>query len=186
MKPNHFGLILSIFLFLTFIVLSLIFQSTTYLYVASVCPVLIVPFLPDIRSAQYINPHQAKGAVRLIKMENKESTDSDLIVILFEPGYIKWKRGKLFFNLQDIMNDVYVKADPFAATLTVMDYDLQPHKSKRNWIGISLTQLEQRIPQLSYTTNEINRLVIRMSDLHEFLHTPKSHPVSRSGQSLGA
>ncbi|SDN29631.1 hypothetical protein SAMN04487897_102423 [Paenibacillus sp. yr247] len=185
MKPNHFGLITSSLLFLTFIVLSLVFQSTTYLYIASVCPLLIVPFLPDIRSNQFIKPNQSKGAVRLITMENKEKADSDFLVILFEPGYIKWKRGNLFFNLDDIMKDVYIKPDPFAATMTVLKYDLFPHRSKKNWVGISLAQLEQRTEQLSYTTNEINRLVIQMSDVKELLQRPIAQP-SSNRQSVGA
>jgi hypothetical protein len=185
MKPNRFGLITSTLLFLTFIVLSLVFQSTTYLYIASVCPLLIVPFLPDIRSSQFIKPNQAKGLVRLITMENKDKADSNFLVILFEPGYVRWKRGKLFFNLDDIMKDVYVKPDPLAATMTVLKYDLFPHRSKKNWIGISLTQLEQRTEQLSYTTNEINRLVIQMSDVNELLQKPVSRPAA-AGRSIGA
>ncbi|NEW07244.1 hypothetical protein GK047_14640 [Paenibacillus sp. SYP-B3998] len=185
MKSNKFGLLISLLLFLIFIVLSLLFQSITYLYIASIGPLLIVPFLPDFRSNQFINPNQAKGAVRLIKMENAEAADSDLLVILFEPGYVKWKRGKLFFNLEDVMKDVYVKPNPFAASLTVLKYDLQYNANKKNWIGINLTQLEQRTTQLSYTTNEINRLVIRMSDLNELLRLPQTKPTS-AGRSLGA
>jgi hypothetical protein len=185
MKPNKFGLLISLLLFLTFIVLSLLFQSTTYLYIASVGPLLIVPFLPDIRSNQFIKPNRANGAVRLIKMEGDEGTDSDLFVILFEPGYVKWKRGKLFFNLDDIMKDVYVKPDPYAATMTVLKYDLFIQPRKKNWVGISLTQLEQRTAQLSYTTDEINRLVIRMSDLNELLNLPQAQPAA-AGRSLGA
>ncbi|NOV00111.1 hypothetical protein [Paenibacillus planticolens] len=185
MKPNHFGLITSSLLFLTFIVLSLVFESTTYLYIASVCPLLIVPFLPDIRSVQYIKPNQAKGAVRLITMENKDNSDSDFLVILFEQGFVRWNARRIYFNLDDIMKDVYVKPDPFAATMTVLKYDLFPHRSKKNWVGISLPQLEQRIGQLSYTTNEINRLVIQMSDVNELLQRPVPQPAA-AGRSVGA
>ncbi|TXK85293.1 hypothetical protein [Paenibacillus sp. N3.4] len=185
MKPKTFGLLISSLLFLIFIVLSLLFQSTTYLYVASVCPLLIVPFLPDIRTSQFIKPNQAKGAVRLIKMENADAADSDLLVILFDPGYVNWNRAKLYFHLDDIMKDVYVKPDPFAATMTVLKFDLLLDRSKKNWIGISLAQLEQRTEQLSYTTNEINRLVISMSDLSELLLMPHSRPTA-AGQSIGA
>ncbi|MBD0379881.1 hypothetical protein [Paenibacillus sedimenti] len=185
MKSNKFGLLISVLLFLTFIVLSVVFQSTIYLYIASVCPLLIVPFLPDIRSNQFIKPNQAKGAVRLITMEGKESADSNLLVILFEPGYVKWDRAKLFFNLDDVMKDVYVKPDPYAASMTVLKYDLSVHARKKNWIGISLTQLEQRTGQLSYTTNEINRLVIRIADLHELLRLPQAKHASAS-RGIGA
>ncbi|MFD0697939.1 hypothetical protein ACFQZT_28085 [Paenibacillus sp. GCM10027628] len=185
MKSNKFGLLISLFLFLTFIVLSLVFQSTTYLYIASVCPIPIVLFLPDIRSNQFIKPNQAKGSVRLITMEGSEAADSDLLVILFEPGYVKWNRAKLFFNVDDIMKDVYVKPDPYAASITVLKYDLSVYSRKKNWIGISLPQLEQRTEQLSYTTNEINRLVIRMADLSELLHLPQAKTAAR-GRSIGA
>ncbi|CAH1225453.1 hypothetical protein PAECIP111891_05810 [Paenibacillus allorhizoplanae] len=184
MKPKYWGLLATLLLFLIFIVLSMKFESTTYLYVASVCPILIVPFLPDIRSNQYIKP-KGNGAVRLISMENKDSGDTDFLVILFEPGYIKWNGGKLFFNLADNMKDVYVKPDPFAATLTVLKYDLFKHRRKKNWIGISLDQLEQRTKQLSYTTNEVNRLIIRTSDIQELLQTNFKQPAS-VGQQVGA
>ncbi|MNQ83362.1 hypothetical protein D3C85_984400 [compost metagenome] len=184
MKPKILGLIATLLLFLTFIVLSIKFESTIYLYIASVCPLLVVPFLPDIRSNQYIKP-KSNGAVRLISMEDKDGGDSNFIVILFEPGYIKWNSGKLFFNVEDRMKDVYVKPDPFAATLTVLKYDLQKHRRKKNWIGISLSQLEQRTEQLSYTTNEVNRLIIRISDIQELLQTNVNHPAS-VGQQVGA
>ncbi|MDU0203907.1 MULTISPECIES: hypothetical protein [Paenibacillus] len=185
MKPNHFGLITSSILFLTFIVLSLVFQSTTYLYIASVGPLLIVPFLPDIRSGQYIKPNQAKGAVRLITMENKDKSGSDFLVILFEQGFVKWDRRQLYFNLDDVMKDVYIKPDPFAATMTVLKYDLSLHRKKKNWIGISLPQLQQRMSQLSYTTNEINRIVIQLSDVNELLQKTVSQPAA-AGRSVGA
>lgn len=185
MKPNHFGLITSSLLFLTFIVLSLVFQSTTYLYIASVCPLLIVPFLPDLRSTQFIKPHQAKGAVRLITMENKDKSDAGFLVILFDQGFVKWKSRQLYFNLDDIMKDVYIKPDPFAATMTVLKYDLFLHRRKKNWVGISLPQLQQRMGQLSYTTNEINRLVIQMSDISDLLQKPVSQPAA-AGRSVGA
>lgn len=184
MKPKLLGLLATLLLFLTFIVLSLMFQSTTYLYIASVCPLLVVPFLPDIRSNQYIKP-KANGGVRLISMENKDGGDSDFLVILFEPGYIKWNGGMLYFNLTDKMKDVYVKPDPFAATLTVLKYDLFTHRRKKNWVGISLSQLQQRTEQLSYTTNEVNRLIIRISDMQELQQTNFKHPASM-GQQVGA
>ncbi|MDR6553761.1 hypothetical protein [Paenibacillus qinlingensis] len=182
MKLKLLGLIATLLLFLTFIVLSIKSESTTYLYIASVCPLLVVPFLPDIRSNQYI---KANGPVRLITMESKDSGDSDFLVILFEPGYIKWNGGKLFFNLADNMKDVYVKPDPLAATLTVLKFDLLTHRRKKNWIGISLAQLQQRTEQLSYTTNEVNRLIIRISDIQELQQTNINQPAS-VGQQVGA
>lgn len=185
MKPNRIGLITSILLFLIFIVLSLLFESTTYLFIASFCPLLIVPFLPDLRSGQFIKPNQARGAVRLITMENKDKSGSDFLVILFEPGYVKWKSSKLYFNLDDVMKDVYIKPDPFAATMTVLKYDLFPHRSKKNWVGISLKQLQQRMGQLSFTTNEINRIIIQLSDIAEVVQGPVPKQAS-SGRSVGA
>ncbi|WNR43691.1 hypothetical protein [Paenibacillus roseipurpureus] len=184
MKSKLIGLLATSLLFLTFIVLSLSFQSTIYLYIASVFPLLIVPFLPDIRSNQYIKP-KSSGAVRLLTMENKDGGDSDFLVILFEPGYVKWNGGMLFFNLADKMKDVYVKPDPYAATLTVLKYDLLKHRSKKNWIGISLAQLQERSEQLSYTTNEVNRLIIRITDIQELQQSNHKHPAS-VGRQVGA
>ncbi|MGG1556114.1 hypothetical protein [Paenibacillus ferrarius] len=186
MKPKMFGLLASFLLFVIFIVLSLVYQSTIYLYIASALPIAIVPFLPDIRTDHFVKANRTDGKVRLIAMENKNGSDTDFLVLLVEPGYLRWNRGRLYFNLADVMQDVYIKPDPMAATITVLKYDLQLHHRKKNWIGISLPQLAQRTEQLSYTTNEINRLLISVSDLQELMQASVKRQAAVGQQHIGA
>jgi hypothetical protein len=175
MKKNTIGLIFSILLFLIFILLAIMFQSTTYLYVASILPLVIVPFLPDISSNQYIRTDKQENQVQIIKLQDKEATSSDLLVISFEPGFIDWRKKYLYFHNETAVVLTALQQDPYTASMSVLKYDLKRHPRKKNWVGISLQNLIQRTPQLSYTTEEINRLVIRMEDLNELLHLPKSH-----------
>lgn len=197
MKTNIIGLIFSTLLFLIFIVLSLVFKSTQYLYIASVCPLLIVPFLPDIRSSQTIRPDKDGSKVRLIQLQGTEAADSDLLVITFEPGYIRWQCGRLYFNPDDIMTYASLPQDELTVTMPVLKFDLLPRLRQKKWVGISLSNLAERTSQLSFTTNEINRLVIRMADLNELLgtrpegmtHLPSASAASeneRSRNSFGA
>jgi hypothetical protein len=172
-KTNTFGLIFSILLFVIFIVLSIMFESTDYLYVASMLPLFIVLFLPDLKSSQYIKPAKQGNKVRLIKLQEKEPSPTDLFVISFEPGYVQWHRENLYFRLSDAVTHANLPPDPHTASMAVLQYDLKRHPRKKNWIGVSLKQIVPRTQQLSYTPNEINRLVIQMQDIHNVLqHTP--------------
>lgn len=68
-KLSIFGLILTVLLFVIFILLAIKFESTDYLYIASMIPIIIVPFLPDIKTNQYLNPSKHRNKVQLIKVQ---------------------------------------------------------------------------------------------------------------------
>jgi hypothetical protein len=172
MKTNTYGLLLSILLFLSFIVLAIKFESTAYLYIASIFPLVIVPFLPDIRSSQYIRTDKPGQHVRLIKLRRSEETPSDLLVIAFEPGFILWQKNMLYFKIEDAVTHAALLPEDYIVTMPVLKFDLKPHPRKKNWVGISLPQIIQRTQHLSFTTAEINRLVIFMKDLKEVLNLP--------------
>jgi hypothetical protein len=178
MKSNTIGLILSVLLFLIFILLSIMFQSIKYLYVASVLPLVIVPFLPDIRSNQYIRSDKQSGQVQLFIIQGQEATSSDLLVIAFEPGYMKWQKKYVYFHGKEASVHAALQQNAYTASMSVLKYDLKRHPRKKNWVGISLQNLIQRTSQLSYTTEEINRFIIRMEDLNEVLRIPASQNAS--------
>jgi hypothetical protein len=156
-----------IVIFLGLIGLAILLQSELYLYAASALPVLIVTVLPDVRRNQYIRGEKARQAVQLNKQTNGEET---LLIVSFQPGFVRWNSKKLFFFL----NDIEQNPKPFeeakdreAVSLSILAYDLSLHPRRSGWIGIDLAQLAQRTANLSYTTDEITRFVIRMSDLEE-------------------
>jgi hypothetical protein len=169
---NIYGLILSLLLFVIFILLAIVYQSTDYLYMATVLPLVIVPFLPDIKSNQYVKPAKQGNRVQLIKVQGTEPSPHDLLVIAFDPGYLQWNSRTLYFNLDDALLYDSLKSDGFTASITVLNFDLRLHKRKKGWIGVSLKNLAERTTQLSYTTDEINRIVIQMQDLNVLLNIP--------------
>jgi hypothetical protein len=172
MKRSTYGLIISVLLFLIFIVLAIKLESTAYLYMASVFPLIIVPFLPDLRSSQYIRTDKPNQLVRLIKLRSSEGATGALFVIAFAPGYVNWHKNHLYFNFEDAVTYAALLPEDYIVTMPVLKYDLKRHRRKKNWVGISLPQLKQRMKQLSYTTKEINRFVIQMEDLNEVLELP--------------
>ncbi|SEC54180.1 hypothetical protein [Paenibacillus sp. GP183] len=169
MKRSTFGLIISVLLFLIFIVLAIMLESTAYLYIASILPIVIVPFLPDLRSSQYIRTDKPRQSVRLIKLRSSEGSTGALLVIAFAPGFVNWRKNRLYFNFGDAVTYEALLPEDDIVSMPVLKYDLNRHPRKKNWVGISLPQLKQRIKQLSYTTKEVNRLVIQLEDLNEVL-----------------
>jgi hypothetical protein len=172
MKRSTYGLIISVLLFLIFIVLAIKLESTAFLYMASVLPLIIVPLLPDLRSSQYIRTDKPNQPVRLIKLRSSEELTGALFLIAFEPGYVQWHKNHLYFNFEDAVTYAALLPEDYIVTMPVLKYDLKRHPRKKNWVGISLPQLKQRMKQLSYTTKEINRFVIQMEDLNETLQLP--------------
>lgn len=156
----------AIILFLILLSCSIFFESTQFLYAASAVPIFIVMLLPDIRQNQYIELKKDRG-VRLV---HQTAGDEPLLLIDFEPGFIRWNCNKVYFDLNELSqasrnNDK--EASSSSASLSVLAFDLSLHPRKSGWVGIDLSQLTERTRSLSYTTDEVTRLVIRMSDLEE-------------------
>jgi hypothetical protein len=182
MKKSIYVLITSVLLFLIFIVLAIQLESTVYLYVASIFPIIIVPLLPDIRLNHYIRADKHSRQVRLIKLRKAGESSNDLFVIAFAPGYIRWnKTSKLYFNFDEADTYAALLPEDDIVTMPILKYDLNTHPRKKKWVGISLPQIIQRTKKLSYTTKEINRLVIQMEDLNEVLKLPVQRNSSMDG-----
>lgn len=185
MKTNIIGFIFSLLVFVIFIVLAIVFQSTNYLYTASILPLVIVPFLPDIKAGQFVDPAKSGNQVRLIRLQGNEPSASDLLVIAFEQGFVDWRRKTLYFRLEDAVPYASLQPEPYTVSIAVLGYDLKKHPRKKNWIGVSLQNIAGRTKHLSYTTNEINRLVIQLQDIRDLQQPPASRHTS-AGNSLQA
>lgn len=165
MKSNYLALTLSILSFLIISSLAFIFESIIFIYIASACPILIVSLLPNSRATQWIRTGKDTDKVDLYIIEGKESAETDLLIITFQNNYIDWDKNILYFSLGKVPRVTKDHLDQNAASLTVLRHDLMMHTKKRGWIGIALSQLAQRVDYLSYTTDEVNRLAIRVSDI---------------------
>jgi hypothetical protein len=169
------------------IVLAIPTESVFLLYTASVLPVVFVPFLPDFGSNQYIKPAKQKGQVETIRIVI-DAGASPLLLIRFQPGYLRWNKKLLYFSLNDISAypTLPIRND-LTASLSVLKHDLKRHPRKKDWVGIRIGHLKERTRHMSYTLNEINRLVLRMEDVQEFVSPSFSSSATRGqGQHLQA
>lgn len=165
MKNNYLGLILSIIAFLVICSLAFVFESIIFIYIASACPIIIVYLIPNSRTSQWIRTGKDTDKVDQYIIQANESRESDLLIITFQNGYIDWDNRTLYFSLGKVATVTKDHHDNNAASLSVLKHDLFMHPSKRGWIGIELSHLAQRVDYLSYTTDEVNRLVIRVADI---------------------
>ncbi|WP_409341955.1 hypothetical protein [Paenibacillus sp. MBLB4367] len=141
-------------------------QSAYLLYAASAVPLLIVPFIPDIRSNQHLKASR-KDNVQIYKLATIEGAPANHLIVQFEPGKVNWNRKMLYVSMKDaptVAKDVFA---PDSASVPVLTFDLVLHKRKSDLIGILLQNVKQRTSSFSFTTEEITRLVIRLEDLAE-------------------
>lgn len=165
-KKQKWSLIGAIFLFIALLGLALLFESELFIYAASAIPILIVMVLPDIRQNQYIHSGKKPSNVQFVKVTNG---DEPLMVISFNPGFVRWHCRKLYFDINDLQLDSVetLPASGDSASISLLSFDLSTHPRRTGWFGINLAQMSQRTANLSYTTEEVNRFVIQMKDLEE-------------------
>jgi hypothetical protein len=165
-KKQIWSLIGAVFLFVALLGLALLFESELFIYAASAIPILIVLVLPDIRQNQYMHSGKNASNVQFVKVANG---DEPLIVISFQPGFVRWHCRKLYFDLNDLqLNSAEtLPSVGNSASISLLSFDLSAHPRRAGWFGIDLAQISQRTANLSYTTEEVNRFVIQMKDLEE-------------------
>lgn len=186
-RKTRMILFTGILLFVLLIVLAIKNESSFLLYAASILPFLLVPFLPDIPSGQWLKPSGKKGNVTIYRTEASAETHDGLIVIDFTPGTIHWNKRKLFFSINSVPSTVYtVPETPGIATLSVLPYDLFIHPRKKNCYGIELKHLLERAASFSFTTEEVGRLIIRMADLQQLHSSQTVTKTGTMGKGLGA
>src|SRR5690348_1670027 len=100
MNKNIFAFLTAFVLFIVLLGLAVAYQSSRFLYAASAVPVLIVPFLPDIRTKQYLKPGKRGYPVNIFKTAGE--ADAELLVIEFKPGAVRWNKHLLYFQAEDV------------------------------------------------------------------------------------
>ncbi|MGF7035702.1 hypothetical protein J2T17_006735 [Paenibacillus mucilaginosus] len=160
---------LSVLVFLSLLGLSYRYESIYFLYAASAMPLVITMLLPERKAYQYIKPSKR------FRFRLESLGEEPVLSVSFEPEDLRWARGRLYLPLKSLrkLNPAAAGREQAAreengepaASLPVLAYDLAPHPSKKGWVGIDLGQLAERTRSLSFTTHEVSRLVIRVSDL---------------------
>jgi hypothetical protein len=169
MKKTTIALLVASGLFVVLLGAAIYYQSSNFLYAASAVPILIVIFIPDIKSSQYIKP----GRSNRVSLSKSGGADGpELLAITFEPGYVNWRKRIVYFAVADAFdaptdgtNDA--AAPDIIASLRVLKYDLLPARNNNRWIGIQLDNLKERSTSLAFSLDTVNRLAIPMDDIRE-------------------
>lgn len=153
-------------LFLMLILIAILVQSAYLLYAASLLPVGIVPFLPDLRSNQWLK-RDGDAGVDLYLLKPEGATKSEFLVLEFAPKKLKWNKQSLYFPVTEEKYPVLAELKSSDnSSATVLPYDLSVHPRKQGWYQINLRNLKERVSSgLPVTTNEIGRILIRLDDL---------------------
>lgn len=145
-------------------------QDAYLLYAASVVPLLLVPVFPDIRSNQWLKPARLGDRLHVFQIENESGfPDKKLVIIQFKPGTIRWDSRVLYVPIDKLPTENAELAKTEGKAVPVMNYDLVPHKRKRQWIGIRASQLTERAAGLAYSLEEVDRLILQWEDLQAYL-----------------
>jgi hypothetical protein len=179
-NKNRIYLLLSVSIFILLIGLAVYMESAYLLYAASAVPLVIVPFLPDIRTSQYVKAGKnGKKEVTIVKSTGGNGQGH--VILSFPPGFIAWHKHRLYFRIDDIEPMAsHETTDNITASMSVLKFDLMPHPRKKGWIGIQLANLAERTKGLSYTTAEVNRLIMNAADIEETLFRPQTAAVSQN------
>lgn len=185
-KKNLNSLILcyGLALFVLLIALAIVFESAYLLYAASVLPIIIVPFLPDIPAGQWLKPSDKSG-FRLYRTTPQAGDPSGFVIIECRPGSIRWNRSKLYFSLEGIPVQP-ANEDINVTSLPVLAYDLSPHRRRKNSYCIHLKHLLQRTAALAIEPDNVTRLMIRLEDLQQFQRSKTLSSPSTVGKGLQA
>ncbi|MCR8644949.1 hypothetical protein NV379_20045 [Paenibacillus sp. N1-5-1-14] len=185
-KKNYIWLYVSIVAFIALCGLAFVFQSIYFIYAASAVPIIIVLFMPDMNGVQWIKPDKSKNNVLIYKVQSGDPSEADRVIISFEPGFVKWNKRHLYFSLDRIPSLPQAQAEEFITNLSVLASDLHMHKRKSGFVGITIPNLIERSKSMPFTTNEVNRFTIRLSDLQRVASSRKLKPTVGTRRSLRA
>lgn len=148
-------------------------QSAYLLFVASLLPLIILPFLPDIRSNQQIEPLAKNKAIQVYGVTSDENQAS-YVVIEFKPGKVLWNKTTLFFSADHVAVAPLAGLKQNAIALPIYKNDLVIKKGKYRWVGIKLKSMTERSKNFSFKLNQVNRLVISIQDIKELFNEASS------------
>jgi hypothetical protein len=157
------------------LVLAYVLQSAYLLFAASVLPLLILPYLPDIRSKQLIDPLTKNKSIQVYGVSSNENQPS-YVVIEFKPGKVLWSKHTLYFSADHVAIAPTAGLKQNAIALPIYKNDLVIKKGKYRWVGIKLKHMTERSNSFSFKLNQVNRLVISIQDIKElFKEASPSH-----------
>ncbi|RKN82079.1 hypothetical protein [Paenibacillus ginsengarvi] len=160
---NIWLVLFGLLVFGAFFISSILRESPLLLYIASVIPIFIVPFLPDLRTNQRLR--QKRGGVSVVKLSGN-SGKPEWLIVTFKPGTVYWNRKSLIISYEHAPSVESVPTDDYTAALTVLKYDLRTRKNSER-VRISLPNLSERIVGMPFTVHEVNRLIIPLGDTVE-------------------
>jgi hypothetical protein len=148
------------------LVLAYVLQSAYLLFAASLLPLLILPYLPDIRSNQQIDPLSKNKSIQVYGITSDESQPS-YVVIEFKPGKILWSKQTLYFSADHVAIAPTTRLKSNAIALPIYKSDLVIKKGKYRWVGIKLNGMTERSNSFSFKLKQVNRLVVSIQDIKE-------------------
>jgi hypothetical protein len=169
---------IGLFLIVVCIVLAFYIQSAYLLFTASILPILILPFLPDIRTKQTIEPLKNNKSIQVYGVTD-DNQKAKYVVIEFKPGKIHWSKQILYFSADHVALAPTTSLKQDAAALPIHKSDLMLKKGKYRWVGIRLNSLAERVSSFPFKLNKVNRLVISIQDIQE-LFQEKKHSRKRT------
>ncbi|MEX2460513.1 MAG: hypothetical protein WD469_04320 [Paenibacillaceae bacterium] len=152
--------------------LAYVIQSAYLLFAASVLPLFILPFLPDFRSNQQIDPISKNTSIQVYGVSSEDNKPS-YVVIEFKPGKVLWSKQTLYFSADHVAVAPTVTLKSNAIALPIYKNDLVIKKSKYRWVGIKLKDMTERSNSFSFKLNQVNRLVISIQDIQELFKESK-------------
>jgi hypothetical protein len=157
------------------LVLAFVMQSANLLFAASVLPLIILPFLPDLRSNQKIDPSSKNKSVQVYGITS-DNNQPNYVVIEFKPGKVHWSKQVLYFSADHVAIAPTASLKQNAIALPIHKHDLMIKKGKYRWVGIKLKHMVERSNSHSLKLNQVNRLVINIQDIKDiFKDSASSH-----------
>ncbi|QGQ98108.1 hypothetical protein EHS13_26080 [Paenibacillus psychroresistens] len=148
------------------LVLAYVLQSAYLLFAACVLPLLILPYMPDIRTNQEINPLSKNKSIQVYGITSGENQAS-YVVIEFKPGRIIWSKHALYFSADHVAMAPTSSLKSNAIALPIYKSDLIIKKGKHRWVGIKLKGMTERSSKFSFKLKQVNRLVVSIQDIKE-------------------
>jgi hypothetical protein len=183
-NKNSLAVIIGLLLFGGLITAAILLQSAYLLYAATAIPILLVPFIPDIKTSKTLKPGSSNSKIRMYRTDHPDG--EGFLIIEADPGAIPWNKRRLYFPVTGIPVLADSSHTVNTAGIPILQYDLIKHRRKSNVYGIELANLAPRFRTLSYTADEVTRLIIRLEDIKPADDTPIGARPSALGKELQA
>ncbi len=160
---NSLALAAGLILFFGLIASAILLESAYLLYAATGIPIMLVPFIPDLKTSQTVKPGQSASRMRVYRTDNENG--EGFIILESLQGGIPWNKKRLYFPVDGLPTTAPTAYPAGTAGIPVLQFDLVPHRRNKELYGIEMANVAARFRTLSYTADEVTRLVISLEDL---------------------